>query len=53
MQVFFLTNYFDFQEYDNEAETLVSSLSINYDDEDIDIGESINNYNRTCILHVY
>ncbi len=28
------------QEYDNEAETGVSSLSLNYDDEDIDIGKS-------------
>ena len=26
------------QEFDNEAESLVSSLSLNYDDEDIDTG---------------
>ena len=30
----------DFErEYDNEAESLVSGLSINYDDEDLDIGK--------------
>ena len=27
------------QEFDNDAESLVSSLAINYDDDDIDIGE--------------
>ena len=30
-----------FQEYDNPAESLVSGLSINYDDEDLDIGELV------------
>ena len=33
-----------FQEYDNEAESLVSSLSINYDDEELDIGEFLLRY---------
>ena len=28
-----------FQEYDNDAETLISSLALNYDDEDVDIGK--------------
>ena len=27
------------QEYDNDAECIVSSLALNYDDEDIDIGK--------------
>ena len=35
-----------FQEYDNEAESLVSSLSLNYDDEDIDIGRCV--YYNDC-----
>ena len=28
-----------YQEYDNDAETLISSLALNYDDEDVDIGK--------------
>lgn len=28
-----------FQEFDNEAETLVSPLAINTDDDDLDLGE--------------
>lgn len=35
--IFFLL--FPIQEYDNDAETLVSSLSINYDDDELDIGK--------------
>ena len=36
-----LSTFMPFQEYDNPAESLVSGLSINYDDEDLDIGELV------------
>lgn len=32
-------NFFFLQEYDNEAETLVSGLQFNYDDEDVEVGK--------------
>lgn len=31
--------FFFLQEYDNEAETLVSGLQFNYDDEDVEVGK--------------
>jgi len=34
-----LTEMHVLQEYDNDAETLVSSLSHNYDDDELELGE--------------
>lgn len=31
--------YLCFQEHDNEAETVISSLANNYDDDELDIGK--------------
>lgn len=28
------------QEYDNDAESVISNLAVNYDDDDLDIGKS-------------
>lgn len=46
--------YLSLQEYDNEAECVMSSLAINYDDEDIDIGRHrknlYTNFNRAANL---
>ena len=44
-----------FQEFDNDAETLVSCLSLNYDDEDIDTGLCSHNTSSTvsCLLRNY
>ena len=39
-----------FQEYDNEAETLVSGLAINPDDDDLDISKFDVNF-FFCIIH--
>lgn len=33
------SNYLCFQEHDNEAETVISSLANNYDDDELDIGK--------------
>lgn len=35
------------QEYDNEAETLVSGLQFSYDDEDVEVGRIINGKRQT------